>query len=117
MGIGGGEYGLMISLYSFPNIVLVVVGGYYIDRMPLWLAYSVFGLLLVAGTAVVAFGGSLAPMIGNQGAFVIMLVGRFVYGIGAESFYVVQNTALSEWFSDSKVPAPLFFSLFCSFER
>lgn len=85
--------GMLYSFYSWPNVVMVLIGGFLIDRfgtrvMSLW-----FSGLIVAGAVLVA----MAP------SFWLMLVGRSIFGIGAESLIVAQSVILAKWFKGKEL--------------
>eukprot|EP01116_Phalansterium_solitarium_P014382 TRINITY_DN32010_c0_g1_i1.p1 TRINITY_DN32010_c0_g1~~TRINITY_DN32010_c0_g1_i1.p1 ORF type:complete len:448 (+),score=91.94 TRINITY_DN32010_c0_g1_i1:128-1471(+) len=87
------EFGLLFSVYSFPNIVLVIVGGWLIDRLGNRTSAVLFCVLIAVGTGLVAVAAMAK-------SFVLMLVGRLIFGLGSESSYVVQNSMCVEWFRD-----------------
>jgi len=85
------QFGLLYSVYSFPNIILVIFGGLLIDKMGNRFSAILFCSLISIGAALVA----LAPLVRS---FYLMLIGRFIFGVGTESSYVVQNNMCVEWF-------------------
>jgi len=89
------QFGLLFSIYSFPNIGLVLVGGYIIDKMGNAWSSLLFCGLLCLGSGVVAFSSVVD-------SWIVMLIGRLIFAIGAESSYVVQNNLCIEWFSKKK---------------
>jgi MFS family permease len=95
--ISTSQYSAFYAWYSWPNVILSMVGGYLIDR--------VFGIRLgaiVFGTFVM--GGQL---LFSLGAFVnkiwLMDAARFIYGIGGENLAVAQNTYATSWFKSSEL--------------
>ena len=51
MHIDDVQFGYMYSLYSWPNVVLPIVGGYLIDRVfGLRVGAVVFGSFIILGT-------------------------------------------------------------------
>jgi MFS family permease len=100
LGISQFQYGLFFSIYAFPNIVLVIFGGILIDKIGNRKSAVLFCSLIAVGTLIVA----TAPLLQHAGftatsIFPAMLFGRFIFGLGAESSYVVQNSMAVEWFS------------------
>lgn len=93
MGIGREEIGMLYSFYSWPNVVMVFIGGFLIDRYGTRRMSLVFSTLIVFGAALVA----VAP------GFGLMLVGRTIFGIGAESLIVCQSTILAKWFKGKEL--------------
>jgi hypothetical protein len=68
------QYALLYSLYSWPNVILSVFGGYLIDRvLGIRLGTIIFSSFVCAGQLVFAFGAFVDK-------YWLMLVGRFVFG-------------------------------------
>ena len=88
LGFSDSNIGLLNAIYSFPNIVMVLVGGILIDRIGVKKATLLFGVLCLVGAAVTAASGSL----------VVMASGRLIFGLGAESLIVSVTTAIARWF-------------------
>ena len=81
---------LMYSIYSIPNIILPFVGGYLIDHllgkrfgMLVCVALVFLGNLIVALAA--TFSSEDAGTTQNFYPFLAAVVGRFVFGTGAET--------------------------------
>jgi MFS family permease len=90
MGVTRAQYGLLFSYYSVPNLVMVLIGGILLDRFGIRSA----GLSFVA----LAVVGVLMTAVGSVSSFPLMLWGRLLYGIGAESASIVMIKVLSKWF-------------------
>jgi nitrate/nitrite transporter NarK len=68
------RYTLLYSLYSWPNVILSLIGGVLVDRvLGVRIGTVVFSLLITVGQVIFALGG----IVDN---FNLMLVGRFVFG-------------------------------------
>lgn len=105
MGIGREQIGMLYSFYSWPNLVMVFIGGFLIDRFGTRKMSLVFSCLIVLGATIVA----AAP------TFWLMLVGRTVFGIGAESLIVCQSAISAKWFKGRELA--LAFGLGLTFMR
>ncbi len=88
LGFSDANIGLLNAIYSFPNIVMVLIGGIIIDRIGIRRATLLFGVLCFAGAVLTALSGTLA----------VMAAGRLVFGLGAESLIVAITTAIAKWF-------------------
>ncbi|MFO7652429.1 MAG: MFS transporter [Candidatus Krumholzibacteriia bacterium] len=88
MGIGATQIGLFATLYSLPNIVMVLLGGILLDRLGTRRAGILLSLLCVAGTVLTAAGQTI----------VVMLAGRVLFGLGAESLILAQNKVVARYF-------------------
>lgn len=97
------------AIYSWPNVVLCFIGGYLIDRVfGIRLGTIIYLFILVVGQLLFATGGLLK-------AYWLMIVGRFVFGIGAESLAVAQNNYAVLWFKGKELN--MVFGLQLSFAR
>ncbi len=85
--------GMLYSFYSWPNVVMVLIGGFLIDRFGTRIMSLVFSALIVLGAVMVA----TAP------TFWLMIAGRTVFGIGAESLIVCQSAILAKWFKGKEL--------------
>jgi MFS family permease len=80
--------GLLQAIYSIPNVVMVLVGGYVVDRIGTRKAIFIFGTLCFVGAVVTVLSPVLA----------VMATGRLIFGLGAESLIVAVTTAVAKWF-------------------
>lgn len=88
LGFSDANIGLLNAIYSFPNVVMVLIGGFIIDRIGTRKSTFIFGALCWLGAVITAMSGTLA----------IMATGRLVFGLGAESLIVAATTAIAKWF-------------------
>src|SRR6201993_3521490 len=88
LGFSDANIGLLQAIYSIPNVFMVLIGGYVVDRIGTRKAIFIFGVLCFAGAAVTC----LSPVLG------IMAAGRLLFGLGAESLIVAVTTAVAKWF-------------------
>lgn len=85
------QFNLLYSLYSLPNIVVPLLGGILIDTKGPRIALLLSTFLCVLGHAIFGYGGF-------TNIWLVMLVGRFVFGLGGEVLHAAQNTIISRWF-------------------
>ncbi|XP_066582726.1 lysosomal dipeptide transporter MFSD1-like isoform X2 [Prorops nasuta] len=99
----------LYSIYSWPNVVMCFIGGFLLDR--------VFGIRL--GTIIYMGLTLIGQLIFATGAitsqFWVMMIGRFIFGIGAESLAVAQNSYAVLWFKGKELN--MVFGLQLSFAR
>ena len=126
LGFSDANIGLLQAIYSIPNILMVLIGGFVIDRIGTRKATLIFGVLCLAGAAVTAqadspvfqsavaavllpvqwvaalFGSpfSLAP---DSRVLAVMAGGRLIFGLGAESLIVAVTTAVAKWFKGKEL--------------
>ncbi|XP_031634922.1 major facilitator superfamily domain-containing protein 1 isoform X2 [Contarinia nasturtii] len=99
----------LYSIYSWPNVVFCFIGGFLIDRVfGIRFGTILYMFILMIGQLIVAFGAILD-------AFWMMIVGRFIFGIGAESLAVAQNNYAVLWFKGKELN--MVFGLQLSFAR
>ncbi|XP_055593267.1 major facilitator superfamily domain-containing protein 1-like [Uranotaenia lowii] len=99
----------LYSIYSWPNVILCFIGGFLIDRVfGIRLGTIIYMFILLIGQLIFATGGLLK-------SFWLMILGRFLFGIGAESLAVAQNNYAVLWFKGKELN--MVFGLQLSFAR
>lgn len=88
LGFSDSNIGLLQAIYSIPNVFMVLIGGYIVDRIGTRKAIFIFGTICLIGAVVTALSGMLA----------VMAAGRLIFGLGAESLIVAVTTAVAKWF-------------------
>lgn len=88
LGFSDSNIGLLQAIYSIPNVFMVLIGGYVVDRIGTRKALLIFGTLCFIGSVVTV----LSPTLG------VMAAGRLIFGLGAESLIVTVTTAVAKWF-------------------
>lgn len=87
------DIGWLQAIYSFPNIIMVLVGGLIIDKIGTRISVVLFTLLIFIGAVVTALSGSLY----------FMAAGRLIFGLGAESMIVAITTIIARWFKGKEL--------------
>ncbi|KAI1305558.1 hypothetical protein EDD11_004943 [Mortierella claussenii] len=82
---------LLYSVYSLPNIILPLLGGYLVDRLSASRMLICFSLCVCMGQGIFAFGVSVKSI-------EVMIFGRLIFGIGGECLEVVQAKITTDWF-------------------
>ena len=88
LGFSDSNIGLLQAIYSMPNVVMVLIGGYIVDRIGTRKAIFIFGCLCFLGSGVTCLSSRLS----------MMATGRLIFGLGAESLIVAVTTATAKWF-------------------
>lgn len=65
------------------------------------------GMFCVLGQVIWGFGG-------YENTFLVMMIGRVVFGIGGEVLHASQNTLISSWFKASELSVTLSTCRWCS---
>ncbi|NWF88092.1 MAG: MFS transporter [Ignavibacteriaceae bacterium] len=93
LGFSDSNIGLLNAIYSFPNIIMVLVGGIIIDRIGTRKSVFIFTFLIMLGAIITALTGELF----------VMAAGRLVFGLGAESMIVAITTVIARWFKGKEL--------------
>ncbi|MFH1198464.1 MAG: MFS transporter [bacterium] len=93
LGFSDSNIGLLQAIYSFPNIIMVLIGGIIIDRIGTRKSVLIFTLLVASGAVVTALTDKIA----------VMAAGRLLFGLGAESMIVAITTIVARWFKGKEL--------------
>lgn len=93
LGFSDGNIGLLNAIYSIPNILMVLIGGYIIDKIGTKKASILFSALCMIGAIITA----------SQGNLTTMATGRLIFGLGAESLIVAVTTVIAKWFKGKEL--------------
>ena len=112
-GFTNTDYGLFVSFYSIPNtfLLMAVIGGVILDKLGIRRTGFLFIFSMAFGAMLTAYGSSDYYSNGGLGygymktflpayspELKMMLIGRFFYGLGAETSIVVVSKILVKWF-------------------
>ncbi len=87
------DIGLLQGIYSFPNIIMVLIGGIIIDKIGTRTSVMIFTFLIMLGSIITSLSDQL----------IIMAAGRLVFGLGAESMIVAITTMIARWFKGKEL--------------
>jgi MFS family permease len=93
LGFSATAFGWLNSSYSVAAVLTLLIGGIVIDRIGTKKAMTFFAALCFLGAA-------LTAMRGQPG---VMIAGRTVLGLGAESMIVAVTTVLAKWFKGKEL--------------
>ncbi len=88
LGYSDTQIGILNAVYSLPNIVMVLIGGILVDRFS--------ARVVTLATAIICFAGAVLTASGAE--FATMVLGRLLFGLGAETMIVAVTVALAQWF-------------------
>lgn len=111
-GFTNTQYGLFVSFYSIPNtfLFMAVIGGIILDKLGIRRTGFMFIFFMAFGAILTAYGASdmyqngvgyglMSSFLPNYSPELkMMLLGRFFYGLGAETSIVVVSKVLVKWF-------------------
>ena len=81
----------MYTVYSLPNTILPIFGGVIIDRYGLRCSLTFFLVINLIGNLIFAIGAIMH-------SFIIMLVGRFIFGGGNFISMLAIIVLVTKWF-------------------
>jgi MFS family permease len=93
LGFTDQQLGLLYSVYSIAAVLVLLGGGYIIDRWGTKRSVTMFAVICLIAAAVTAASSQ----------FGVMLAGRFLLGVGAEPLIVAVTTALAKWFKGKEL--------------
>lgn len=93
LGAARSTLGGFYTMYSIAAIISVLVGGFLIDWIGTRKASMIFSILVLIGSAFVAFADSLP----------LLFIGRFIFGAGSEPLVVAQSAILARWFKGKEL--------------
>jgi len=97
-------FSLIYSLYSLPNTILPLIGGKLVD------IYGNNFILILFSSFI--FIGSIIETLGCLNTNLIIVVfGRFIFGLGAETVSVCVSIFISKWFRGQELAFALAFQL------
>lgn len=121
-GFSSSDFGLFVSFYSIPNtfLLMAVLGGIILDRLGIRRTGLLFIGMMTVGGFITAYGASNTytgggPFYGFMGSFwpgyspelKMMLLGRFFFGLGAETSIVVISKIIVKWFKGKELAMAL----------
>ncbi|MCP5102409.1 MAG: major facilitator superfamily domain-containing protein 1 [bacterium] len=92
LGYSTAQVNLLSSIYSLPPIIFLFFSGIITDKIGI--KKSSLGLM-----GLVAVGSYLMTFLDYD----MILIGRLLIGLGAESFFVVMNKIVTKWFKDKQL--------------
>ncbi|MDH4218114.1 MAG: MFS transporter [Candidatus Aminicenantes bacterium] len=96
MGIDNAKFGLLFSSYYIINLLFVLlIAGFILDRFGIRKAGTFYVFLILLG--------SLVTSLGAGKSFVVMLIGRMLFGVGSEATLLVTNKVIARWFKGKEL--------------
>lgn len=92
-GFSYAQIGVLSTAYNIAALLVLLAGGYIIDRFGTKKAITIFALICL-GAAVLTV---ITPR------YEVILAGRFMLGIGAEPLIVAATTVLAKWFKGKEL--------------
>ncbi len=93
LGFTDEQIGTLYSVYSVAAVLVLLAGGYIIDRYGTRHSIVLFAVICLVATLVTAASPDIR----------VMAAGRFLLGVGAEPLIVAVTTALAKWFKGKEL--------------
>ena len=93
LGFTDEQIGSLYSVYSVAAVLVLLAGGYVIDRYGTRRSIFVFAVICLIASAITAISPDIR----------VMLLGRLLLGVGAEPLIVAVTTALAKWFKGKEL--------------
>ncbi len=93
LGFSATQFGWLNASYSVAAVATLLLGGIIIDRIGTKKALTSFAILCLLGALLTAARGTPA----------VMIAGRTLLGLGAESMIVAVTTAIAKWFKGKEL--------------
>lgn len=93
LGFTDESIGSLYSVYSIAAIVVLLLGGYIIDRIGTKTSTLIFAVICAVAGIITAVSPDIT----------VMLFGRVLLGLGAEPLIVAITTALAKWFKGKEL--------------
>jgi MFS family permease len=93
LGFTDEQIGSLYSIYSIAAVLVLLAGGYVIDRYGTRRAIVLFSVICLVAAILTASSAQIG----------VMLTGRFLLGVGSEPLIVAVTTALAKWFKGKEL--------------
>lgn len=101
------ELNALYTSYSFPNLIMPVVGGMLVDMLGPSKMLLIFSLFVCGGMGLFSIGVA-------SKTYWMMALGRAFFGLGGESLEVAQARITTEWFRNRYLSLALGLNLTCA---
>jgi len=95
-GIDNADFNFLYTAFAIPNIIMPFFGGLLIDTLGVRKVGVIFSLLIIIGQGIVTFSAFTK-------SYLIMVIGRVIFGLGGDTLLVVQACLISKWFMSGKL--------------
>jgi len=99
LGIQATGLGFLYSAYSAPIIIFALFCGNLADKFGVNIFIVIYQIMNLLGAALFAMAYSQTEQI----AFYMMLISRFISGIGTDGLTIVSRKAVFSWFNESNL--------------
>jgi MFS family permease len=102
MNMSSFQYELLYSLYSYPNILIPLFGGFFIDYMGKNNGVILFTAVVAVGQFFFALSTHIVQKSESFGKF-LAFFGRFIFGLGGENLTITGTYFITSWFAGKEL--------------
>ena len=95
-------YQLFYTVYAWTNMAMSLVAGIMVDRVGLKTSVFLFLSFCLIGSALFGLAFTLTSLTPDH-RYILMFVGRFIFGLGGGSITIAQNTITAYWFKNKEL--------------
>ncbi|XP_078273642.1 lysosomal dipeptide transporter MFSD1 [Rhinoraja longicauda] len=112
LGMTPQQYNLLYAIYAWTNALVVILAGFFIDKLGNRVGVLLFSFLIVLGSATFALGSHFK---GTRYLLPLMLIGRLLFGSSNGSLMIAQDRIVAFWFKRQELA--MAFGLMAAFSR
>eukprot|EP01083_Nonionella_stella_P032908 90099_1 len=90
------QYNMLYSIYGYVNMIAPLIAGMLIDCIGIYSSTLGFYILIVIGQTLWVLGTM------NEGSYPLMVVGRAIFGVGAEQYHTSRKWLCYEYFTSAE---------------
>ncbi|XP_072916536.1 lysosomal dipeptide transporter MFSD1-like isoform X1 [Hemitrygon akajei] len=112
LGMTPEQFNLLFATYAWTNAVVVILAGYYTDKLGNCIVVILSCFIIMLGSATFALGSHFK---GTSYLLPLMIIGQILTGSSSGSFHLIQECIIAFWFKDNELS--LAFGLNVAFSR
>jgi MFS family permease len=95
-------YQLFYTVYAWTNMAMSLVAGVMVDRIGLKISVFMFLSFCLIGSALFGLAFTLTSLTPDA-RYILMFIGRFIFGLGGGSITIAQNAITAYWFKNKEL--------------
>ena len=96
LNLNNASFGALFSVYALPNSIMPLFSGAYFTKVGVWKGVLVISSIITLGIWIISIAVA-------QESYILLLIGRAIYGIGGDSIYVGIDVLATGWFRDNEI--------------
>eukprot|EP01084_Bolivina_argentea_P225494 381032_1 len=91
------QYNSFFSFFYYSSLPVTIIAGYLCDKVGICKSTTLFLFISMIGQSIIAFGCYLPST-----PYILLLSGRFIYGIGCEPYQVANSALIAKYFMNAE---------------